>query len=154
MAQLADGYKGGRIASQVLPNGTRDIIRRQGDKQVEGMIDLESRLEAARDIWPEAETEQQAVAERRTAYQDVLVARSDKQREIRAALAARDAAKERFLDTYVEIANLVKAEFPRDRRHADLFFDTVRVRSRDEQEEEDDDTPDEPDTEPAEQSAE
>jgi hypothetical protein len=40
-------------------------------------------------------------------------------------------AKEDFLDVYAEIAARVKAEFPRDRKMQDLFFDDVTFAGQD-----------------------
>ncbi len=43
--------------------------------------------------------------------------------------AARNAAKESFIMTYVEVMALVEAAFPRDKVMQDLFFDEVRTKS-------------------------
>jgi hypothetical protein len=50
--------------------------------------------------------------------------------QVVASRAARDMAKERFLDLYAEIAAQIRSEFPRDRDMQDLFFDTVIHRAR------------------------
>lgn len=128
LTEMEDGHRNGRIASQVFPDGLTSIISRQGNKQVEYMKDLESRLQAAADIWPGAVSEAAAVAEHRARYQAALDARAAKERDIRDARAARDASKERFIGLYAEIASVVKAEFPRNRMMSDLFFDRVRAR--------------------------
>lgn len=129
LAELDDGRRGGRIASQVFPGGSTPITRLQGESQVVAMRDLEARLDAARDIWPQAEAEKAAIEAQRIRYQEALAARQDSERNINDLRLARDAAKERFLDIYTQVANLVQAEFPRDRVIQNLFFDVVRPRA-------------------------
>ena len=129
LAEIEDGRRGGRIASRVFPTGSTPITRLRGDSQVAAMRDMEARLEGSRDIWPQAEAAQAALAEHRGSYEEVLAARAENQRNVKDLRAARDAAKERFLDLYAQIASLVRAEFPRDRVLQDLFFDRVRSRA-------------------------
>lgn len=126
LAEIQDGRKGGRIVSWIFPDGSRPVTRLQGDSQIAAMQDLEGRLGAAADIWPEAEAQRAAIAEARTRYQVALAARQENERLITDLRAARDAARERFLDLYVQLASMVRAEFPRDGMLQGLFFDKVR----------------------------
>ncbi len=129
LAEIVDGRSRGRLSSQLFPDGLKAITRRFGEKQIEYMIDLELRLDAVVDIWPEAAAERDAVAEHRARYQAALQARTDKENEIRSALTARNAARVRFVEQYAEIAHRVKAEFPGDKVTPELFFDKVRTRA-------------------------
>lgn len=149
-AEIADGRRGGRIVSQVFPDGVDVVARLQGMSQIDAMRKLEARLAAAQDIWPEAAAAHAALVEHRQRYEGAAVAREELQQRIVEMRALRDAAKERFLHLYAEIANLVKAEFPRDRVSQDLFFGEVRKRSASGR---DGDSVDAPGDEPAESPA-
>ena len=120
--EMHDGRRGGRIAAQVLSDGSLDFSRIQGAKQIEAMRSLEARLLAAQDIWPEAVTEMADIANHRMRYAAAIAARDEGLRRVKDLRTARNAAKERFLQTYAEVVSLVAAEFPRDRSTLELFF--------------------------------
>ena len=61
----------------------------------------------------------------RKSYEAALSARREALQNASNERTARDLAKEDFLSVYAEIASRVKAEFPRDRKMQDLFFDEV-----------------------------
>ncbi|HWN70145.1 MAG TPA: hypothetical protein VNM90_21045 [Haliangium sp.] len=143
-AQSADGHKGGRISTTLFPDGLSEITRRQGPTQVKRMRELEGRLEPLT-TWPEAMTHLAGLIVRRTSYEGALDARTEAERVLTRARATRDAAKERFLDLYAEIAGRIASEFPRNRRMQDLFFDTIRTRTRAGAEQPDETLPGEPD---------
>jgi hypothetical protein len=128
-AEIADGKRGGRIATMVLPKGSAAITKLLGPTQVEAMIDLEGRLAAAAPFWPEAQVEQTEIAAYRQQYQDALTNRTIAGQKARDARAVRNAAKEKFLLTYAEVMSRVAAEFPRDKTMQALFFDEVRTKS-------------------------
>ena len=128
-AQAADGHKGGRVSTTVFPDGLSEITRRQGPAQIKLMRDVEGRLEHMTD-WPDAPGQHAALIVRRTGYEAALQARSAAERQAKDARTARDAVKGRFLDLYAEIAGRIQAEFPRNRRMQELFFDTSRTRRR------------------------
>ncbi len=120
--EMHDDRRGGRIAAQVLPDGSLDFSRIQGAKQIEAMRSLEARLAAAQDIWPEALTELGDIIVHRMRYGAAVAARDEGLRRVQDLRLQRNAAKERFLHLYAEIASLVAAEFPRDRTTQELFF--------------------------------
>jgi hypothetical protein len=122
MVELEDGHAGGRIASQVFSAGSLDMSRIQGARQIEAMRTLELRLLNVQDIWPGAAAELAEIVVRRSRYSAALDAREACKRRIVELRLARDAVKERFLQLYAEIASLVQAEFPRDRKTQELFF--------------------------------
>lgn len=128
-AQVADGHKGGRIATTLFPDGASEVTRRQGPPQVKLMREVEGRLEHLT-TWPDAPAHHAALVVRRTSYETALDARTEGERGITRARAARDAVKVRFLDLYSEIAARIQAEFPRNRRMQELFFDASRPRTR------------------------
>jgi hypothetical protein len=128
-AEIADGRRGGRIASLLFPEGSGAITRLVGDSQVEAMKDLEGRLAAAAPLWPEALAEKDVIAAHRQQYQAALESRDVAGQKARDAKAARDAAKEKFLSMYAVVMSRLEAEFPRDKVMQDLFFDEVRGRS-------------------------
>lgn len=143
-AQSADGHQGGRISTTLFPDGLTDVTRRQGPGQVKRMRELEGRLEHVT-TWPEAMTQLAGLIVRRTSYETAVDARTEAERGLTRARAARDAAKTRFLDIYAEVATRIQSEFPRNRRMQDLFFDTLRTRTRAGVEEPDETLPGEPD---------
>jgi hypothetical protein len=122
LVELEDGQAGGRIASQVLSAGSLDMSRIQGARQIEAMRMLELRLRNVQDLWPGAAAELAEIVAYRTRYGAALDAREACLRRIQQLRLARDSVKERFLRLYAEIASLVQAEFPRDRRTQELFF--------------------------------
>lgn len=138
-AELADGKKNGPIATMVFPDGSTPITRLVGDSQIQAMADLEGRLDAAMNLWPEAANEKADIANHRASYAAALKSRADISQNIRNKRASRNAAKEAFLNKYAEITSRVAAEFPRDTTSQDLFFDDVRTKSALEQAENDDD---------------
>lgn len=127
-AEIADGVAGGHIVSRVFPDGIANITRRFGESQIVAMRTIETRLDNARSIWPEAGDELTRLQSSRERYETALAARNQAQQDVRDARDARNATRERFIDLYVEITNRVKAEFPRNRVLQDLFFDQVRTR--------------------------
>ncbi|MEO5726198.1 MAG: hypothetical protein ABI134_27705 [Byssovorax sp.] len=130
-AEIADGKVGGVRASRLFPGGITPIVRPVGATQVQEMRDLENRYEVLTATWPEAAAEKDKIAAARKGYEDALNARRDALQNAGNARTARDLAKEDFLGVYAEIAARVKAEFPRDRKMQDLFFDDVTVVGQD-----------------------
>jgi len=124
-AESADGHKGGRIASAILPDGITPIVKPVGSTQCQAMRDLEGRLEAMTSSWPGASAAYQHIASLRSQYETALAARQAAGQKASNLRAARDLAKEDFLDVYAEATARVKAEFPRNKRIQDLFFDKV-----------------------------
>ena len=141
--QIVDGHKDGRLCTRLFPGGLLEITKRQGPSQIKRMRDLEDRLAATQD-WAEAPAQHAALVVQRTRYETTLESRDTADREVASARAARDAAKERLLDLFAEIAGVVRSEFPRDRRMQDLFFDTLSLRSRRYAEEPAEELPEEP----------
>jgi hypothetical protein len=128
-AQIADGHKGGRLNTTLFPDGLNDITRRQGASQVKRMRDLQSRLEQITG-WPEAPAQLATLIARRTSYEQAIEARTEAERRQSDARVARDAAKVRFLDVYAEVAARIQAEFPRNKRMQEQFFDTIYTSRR------------------------
>lgn len=122
MVELEDGHAGGRIASQIFFAGSLDMSRIQGARQIDAMRTLEMRLRNVQDLWPGAAVELAEIVVHRSRYGAALDAREACKRRIEQLRLARDAVKERFLRLYAEIASLVQAEFPRDRKTQELFF--------------------------------
>ncbi len=127
--EIADGRRFGRIAGLVFPEGSSPITRLVGDSQTKAMQDLEGRLAAVVPLWPDAQSEWDAVALHREQYEKALSDRNSAGQAARDKRAARNAIKQQFITTYVEIMSRVEAEFPRDRVTQDLFFDEVRTKS-------------------------
>jgi hypothetical protein len=144
-AHSADGHKGGRFATTLFPDGLTEITRRQGPAQVKLMREVEGRLENMT-TWPEAMTNLAGLIVRRSNYEAAVEARTEAERNVTRARAARDAAKVRFLDLYAEIAARIQGAFPRNRRMQNLFFDVIRTRTRAGAGEPDESVPGEPDT--------
>jgi hypothetical protein len=145
LVEMHDGRRGGRIAAQIMPDGSLDFSRIQGTKQIEAMRSLEARLAAAQDIWPEALSELGDITAHRMRYGAAVAARDEGLRRVKDLITARHAAKERFLQLYTEIVSLVEAEFPRDRETQELFFLDARDRTgRPSEDGEDDELRDEP----------
>jgi hypothetical protein len=124
-AESADGKKGGKIASQLFPNGVTPIVRPVGETEVKELRDLEGRYDTLTATWQQAAPEKAKIVALRTQYEAVLAARKDGMQTTSNPRAARNAAKEDFLDIFAFAAGHVKAEFPRDRAMQDLFFDRV-----------------------------
>lgn len=141
--EAEDGGKGGKLCKMLLPDGMSDITKRLGAVQVERMRGLEARLAAAQG-WDEAATLAAELGERRGHYEAAIEARTAAERLVATERVNRDAAKERFLDLYAEIAAQIGAIFPRDKRMQDLFFDDLNRRSRRYAGEPGDELPDEP----------
>lgn len=87
--------------------------------------DLEGRLEALSGTWDAAAAEQASIKKLRSQYETALKQRREAGQNASNKKAARDAAKEDYLDVYAQVAARVKAEYPRDRAMQDIFFDTV-----------------------------
>lgn len=130
LVEMHDGRRGGRLAAQILPDGSLDFSRIQGARQIDAMRSLETRLAAVRDLWPEAESERAAIETHRVRYAGAVGARDEGLRRTKDLRLGRDAAKERFLQLYAEIVSLVAAEFPRDRDAQELFFLDARKPGR------------------------
>jgi hypothetical protein len=124
-AEDADDGKGGKIASIAFPEGMTPIIKPVGATQVKEMEDLEGRLKALSETWDAAAAEQASIEKLRAHYETALKQRKEAGQNASNKKAARDTAKEDYLDVYAQVAARVKAEFPRDRAMQDLFFDTV-----------------------------
>jgi hypothetical protein len=142
-AQSADGHKGGRISTTLFPDGVNEVTRRQGPVQIKRMREVEGRLENLT-TWPEAMTRLANLIVRRSSYETALEARTEAERALTRARAARDAAKVRFVDLYAQIASRIQSEFPRNRRMQDLFFDTIETRTRPGRDEADEPEPGDP----------
>jgi hypothetical protein len=132
-AEMADGVKGGPIATQAFPEGSAPIIRLLGSSQVNAMVDLEGRLSALLPLWAEASAESAAIAQCRSAYAKAIDGRESAGQKAANLRAVRDVAKQSFLNTYDTVTKLVAAEFPRDTVMQDLFFDDVREGSAEQQ---------------------
>lgn len=128
-ARLMDAH-GGRLVLQIFPKGVPAITRLMGESQVKEMEALEARLAAVSGIWPESEAERVRIAEHRARYAAALAARAVANQALMTARTQRNAMRERFLDVFAEVANLVKVEFPRNRMLQNLFFDAVPGRRR------------------------
>jgi hypothetical protein len=128
-AEMADGKKGGVIATQAFPEGSAPIVRLVGESQVNEMSLLAGRLAALAPLWPEAPAESQAISQLRDSYKTAVEGRHSAGQNAKNIRAIRDVAKESFLTAYAEITKRVGAEFPRDTVMQDLFFDDVRARS-------------------------
>lgn len=126
-AELADGKVGGVIASRLYPDGITPIIKPIGATQVTEMRDLEGRYDAITAIWPQAPAEKDKLVAARKMYEEALSARREGLQSASDARTARDLTKEDFLSIYAEIIARVKAEYPRDRKMQDLFFDEVNA---------------------------
>jgi hypothetical protein len=124
-AEMADGKVGGPIASKLFPNGITPIIKPIGATQVQEMHDLEGRYDVLIATWPDGALEKSKIVAARKIYEDGLNARRDTLQNASNARTARDLTKEDFLTVYAEIGARVKAEYPRDRKMQDLFFDDV-----------------------------
>ncbi len=128
-AEMADGKKGGPIATQAFPEGSAPIVRLIGMSQVDEMANLSGRLAAIAGKWPEAAAEAQAITLLRHDYKTAVDGRSHAGQIATNLRAVRDVAREAFLTVYDEITSRVAAEFPRDTVMQDLFFDDVRAQS-------------------------
>ncbi|MBK9262649.1 MAG: hypothetical protein IPM54_22945 [Polyangiaceae bacterium] len=121
-AQIEDGEAGGRIATTLFPNGSTPIIKPVGSTQVDEMRQLEGRYDNVTSIYPAAIDDKNKVATERSRYETALGARKSGIEQVTQALAARDLAKEEFLDVFAEVAARIQAAFPRDKKTQDLFF--------------------------------
>jgi hypothetical protein len=124
-AETADGVKNGPIASRLYPAGTTPITKPVGDSQVKEMHVLESRYDGMAASWSSAGAEKAKIVALRQAYEEALNGRRDAAKNAANLRATRNIVKEDFLDLYAEVANRVKAEFPRNKKMQDLFFDDV-----------------------------
>jgi hypothetical protein len=144
VAELEDGEPGGRVSTALFPNGTTPIIKPVGSTQVKEMRALEGRYKEVESIFPAAASERQKIAALREQYEAALTARSQGMEQGAQARAARDLAKEEFLDVFAEVMNRVKAAFPRDKKTQEIFFLRTKASSPAgdvDEEEEDDDAP-------------
>jgi hypothetical protein len=142
-AELADGKKGGRICSQVFPKGVTPIVKPVGSTEVAELRALEGRLDAVATIWSDAAAQKTELTALRQRYESALSGRQEAVRKVGDLRAARDAAKEDFLDVFAVAGSRIKAEFPRDRVMQDLFFERINARPGTEESEESEE-PEEP----------
>jgi hypothetical protein len=133
-AELADGEAHGPIMMHLFPEGTTPIVRLLGVAQVKQMKDLEGRYDGLMSRWADAQSEKDKITALRQRYEQALNARSNAAQALSNARSLRDLAKEDFLDVYAEVANRVRALFPRNKKKQDLFFDTVTDRGSSEPE--------------------
>jgi hypothetical protein len=143
LAEAADQRKGGKLSKSLFPAGINDITKLTGATQVEKMRALEARTIQIQG-WDDAVDLLTELIGHRTRYEGAIELRSEAERQVVSARAARNAAKERFLDLYAEIAGQIRSIFPRDRRMQDLFFDDLTPRRRRYAGEPDDELPEEP----------
>lgn len=140
-AEVADGEGNGPYVSHLFPKGTTPLTKRFGATQTKEMRDLEGRYDALLSNWSKAAAEKQQLTLLRERYEQALEARAEAEQTVANAKAARDFAKEEFLDTYAEVANRIRALFPRNKQKQDLFFDRVMPRGPSENEKADGVTP-------------
>lgn len=113
-----------------------------GAAQVKEMRDLEGRYDALSSKWSNAAAEKQQLTLLRERYEQALEGRGEAEQAVANAKSARDFAKAEFLDTYAEVANRIRALYPRNKQKQDLFFDRVTTpRAPTENESADDATP-------------
>lgn len=121
-AQIADGKAGGLIASTLFPGGSTPVIRPVGGTQVKEMRALEGRYVEAAQIYPAGADDHGKIKELRVRYEDALEARKLGMEAAAQARAARNLAKEEFLDIFAEVVHRIRGAFPRDKKTQDLFF--------------------------------
>jgi hypothetical protein len=121
-AEIEDGKAGGRIVTTLFPNGSTPIIKPVGSTQVDEMRQLEGRYDNMAATYSGAADDKNKVATERTRYETALGARKNGIEQVTQARAARDLAKEEFLDVFAEVAGRIQAAFPRDKKTQDLFF--------------------------------
>ncbi|MRG94457.1 hypothetical protein [Polyangium spumosum] len=121
-AEIEDGRPGGRIVTVLFPNGSTPIIKPVGGRQVKEMRALEGRYTESAAIYPAGSDELDKITAARVRYEQALEARRLGMEAAAQARSARNLAKEEFLDVFAEVANRIKAAFPRDKKTQDLFF--------------------------------
>lgn len=124
-AEVADGKRGGKLSNMVMPDGLSPAIKPFGEAQVKQLDGVADRLGNMGNVWPDSPKHLATTVEMKKQYADCLKNRDDSVRGEATARAARDIAKEEFLDTYAMVAARIKAEYPRDRAMQELFFDKV-----------------------------
>jgi hypothetical protein len=122
---LADGEAGGPIEAAVFPEGSTAIVKGFGQTEIDSLSALEGRLHAQKDNWNDALKEEATIADYRSKYEGALAARASAKKNARDLRAVRDAARESYVTTYTKVTFLVKAEYPRNTKMQDLFFDVV-----------------------------
>ncbi len=127
-AELADGEARGPYVTHLFPDGTNAIVKLLGSTQIKEMRALEGRYAGLISRWNDAQNEKDKISLLRERYELALTARANALQALSDTRSARDLAKEDFLDMYAEIANRVRALFPRNRTKQDLFFDVVTER--------------------------
>ncbi|MBI2377258.1 MAG: hypothetical protein HYV07_24875 [Deltaproteobacteria bacterium] len=85
--------------------------------------ELEGRLDAS--SWSGAPAEKAKIVALRTEYENALEARRAGRHACSDLRAVRDGVKEDFLNVFAQVAARVKAEYPRDRKLLDFFFDDL-----------------------------
>lgn len=121
-AEIEDGKPGGRVVTVLFPGGTTPIMKPVGGAQVKEMRALEGRYKEVESFFPAAVDERQKIEALRVRYEAALDERNKGMEAAAQARAARDLAKEDFLDVFTEVANRIRAAFPRDKKTTDLFF--------------------------------
>ena len=121
-AEIEDGRPGGRIVSVLFPGGSTPIIKPVGGTQIKEMRALEGRYTEIAAIYPAGSADLDKITAVRYRYEQALEARKLGVEATAQARAARNLAKEEFLDVFAEVANRIKAAFPRDKQTQDLFF--------------------------------
>lgn len=128
-AEHADGETNGPLVTHLFPNGTTPIVRPFGAAQIKEMRDLEGRYDGLIERWADAQIEKDKATALRQRYEQALQARTDAAQNVNNMRSLRDLAKKDFLDAYAEVANRIRALFPRNKKKQDLFFDTVTERA-------------------------
>jgi len=127
-AEMADGEANGPFLMHLFPKGTTPIVRPFGAAQIKEMRDLEGRYDGLVGQWAKAQDEKSKVVALREKYELALQARTDAAQFVNDSRSKRDLAKKNFLDVYAEVANRIRALFPRNKKKQDLFFDAVSNR--------------------------
>jgi len=129
VAEMADGVSMGPLAMHLFPEGTNALVRLLGLTQVKEMRDLEGRYDGLLSRWTDAQSEKDKISLLRGQYESAITARTNAAQALSDARSLRDLVKEDFLDVYAEVANRVRALFPRNRKKQELFFDVVTERN-------------------------
>lgn len=128
-AELADGEANGALQTHLFPHGTTPIVRPFGAAQIKEMRDLEGRYDGLMGNWNQAQNEKSKLTALREKYELALQTRTDAAQLVNDQRSKRDLAKKNFLDVYAEVANRIRALFPRNKKKQDLFFDVVTGRN-------------------------
>jgi hypothetical protein len=124
-AQLADGKANGPIYTLLAPEGKTPLVKPFGQTQVQALKDLEGRIKATFNIWPEAPNELTKIQQIRQDYEVVLATRDTAWQAAKDLRVLRNVARDQFVILYVNTTLDVKKLYPKDVRMQDLFFDEV-----------------------------